>query len=66
MSVTEKQKNGKGVGKRGKQCRGNSGEGRILMRNVLISFLLVLTLFGCAVGPNYQRPSVETPAVLAL
>ena len=31
------------------------------MRNVMISFLLTLTLFGCAVGPNYQRPSVETP-----
>jgi multidrug efflux system outer membrane protein len=31
------------------------------MRNVLISSLVALTLFGCAVGPNYQRPSVETP-----
>ena len=31
------------------------------MRNVVISYLLTLTLFGCAVGPNYQRPSVETP-----
>jgi multidrug efflux system outer membrane protein len=31
------------------------------MRNVLISSLFVLVLFGCAVGPNYQRPSVETP-----
>ncbi len=31
------------------------------MRNVVISSLLALTLFGCAVGPNYQRPSVETP-----
>jgi len=31
------------------------------MCNVVISFLLTLTLFGCAAGPNYQRPSVETP-----
>ena len=32
------------------------------MRNVLISCLLALTFFGCMVGPNYQRPTVETPA----
>ena len=31
------------------------------MRNVIIFSLLVLTLFGCMVGPNYQRPAVETP-----
>jgi multidrug efflux system outer membrane protein len=31
------------------------------MPNVVISFLLALTLFGCAVGPNYQRPSVGSP-----
>jgi outer membrane protein, multidrug efflux system len=31
------------------------------MRNVIISFLLILTLFGCMVGPNYRRPAVETP-----
>ncbi len=31
------------------------------MRNVIISFLLTLTLFGCMVGPNYKRPMVETP-----
>ncbi|HUJ90725.1 MAG TPA: efflux transporter outer membrane subunit [Syntrophorhabdales bacterium] len=31
------------------------------MRNVLVSSMLVLSLFGCAVGPNYQRPSVESP-----
>jgi len=31
------------------------------MRNIIISTLLALMLFGCAVGPNYQRPSVETP-----
>jgi multidrug efflux system outer membrane protein len=32
------------------------------MRNIALSFLLALTLFGCAVGPNYRRPSVEAPA----
>ncbi len=31
------------------------------MRNIIISFLLTLTLFGCMVGPNYRRPAVETP-----
>jgi multidrug efflux system outer membrane protein len=31
------------------------------MRNVMVSFLLTLTLFGCMVGPNYRRPAVETP-----
>lgn len=31
------------------------------MRNIIISTLLALTLFGCAVGPKYQRPTVETP-----
>jgi len=31
------------------------------MRNVVISTLLALVLFGCAAGPNYQRPSVESP-----
>jgi multidrug efflux system outer membrane protein len=33
-----------------------------MIRDVLTFFLLVLTVFGCAVGPNYRRPSVETPA----
>jgi multidrug efflux system outer membrane protein len=32
------------------------------MRNILISSLLILTLAGCMVGPNYRRPAVETPA----
>jgi multidrug efflux system outer membrane protein len=32
------------------------------MRNMMIFSLLALTLFGCAVGPDYRRPSVETPA----
>ena len=31
------------------------------MRNVIVSFLIILGLFGCTIGPNYQRPSVETP-----
>ena len=31
------------------------------MRNVVISSLLVLTLFGCMTGPNYRRPVVEIP-----
>ena len=29
-------------------------------------FLLPLTLFGCAVGPDYVRPSVQTPASFAI
>jgi len=33
-----------------------------MIRDVLTFFLLVLTLFGCAVGPNYQRPLVEAPS----
>jgi multidrug efflux system outer membrane protein len=31
------------------------------MRNVTVSFLITAALFGCAVGPNYKRPSVEIP-----
>jgi len=31
------------------------------MRNVLVSVLLALASFGCMVGPNYQRPSVNVP-----
>jgi len=31
------------------------------VRNVLISSLVTLFLFGCMVGPNYRRPNVETP-----
>lgn len=31
------------------------------MRNVSISVVLALSLLGCMVGPNYRRPSVETP-----
>lgn len=31
------------------------------MRNVLVSSLVALALLGCAVGPNYRRPTVETP-----
>lgn len=48
MSATGEQKN-------------EFSKGKDAMRNVVISFLLTLTLFGCAVGPNYHRPSVETP-----
>jgi multidrug efflux system outer membrane protein len=40
---------------------GELWKGKGMMRNVLISFLLGLLLLGCVVGPNYQRPSVETP-----
>ena len=40
------------------------------MRNVVISFLLALALFGCAVGPNYRRPPdspvVETTDIIAM
>jgi multidrug efflux system outer membrane protein len=28
---------------------------------IVVSTLLMLVLFGCAVGPNYQRPPVDTP-----
>jgi multidrug efflux system outer membrane protein len=31
------------------------------MRNVVISALLALALFGSTVGPTYRRPSVESP-----
>ena len=31
------------------------------MRNIIISSLLTLFLFGCMIGPNYRRPKVETP-----
>jgi multidrug efflux system outer membrane protein len=30
------------------------------LRNVVISTLLAVALFGCAVGPTYQRTSVES------
>jgi multidrug efflux system outer membrane protein len=33
------------------------------MRNLIISSMLTLTLFGCMVGPNYRRPAVETPTL---
>ena len=31
------------------------------MRRIVILSLIFLTIGGCAVGPNYQRPAVETP-----
>lgn len=31
------------------------------MRSLIVSFLLLLILFGCTSGPNYQRPTIETP-----
>jgi outer membrane protein, multidrug efflux system len=31
------------------------------MRKIVISSVLTLALIGCMVGPNYQRPVVETP-----
>ena len=31
------------------------------MRRVASAMLIALTLFGCMVGPNYKRPSVDTP-----
>jgi hypothetical protein len=34
----------------------------VFMSNVVISLLLALALFGCAVGQNYRRPS-DTPVV---
>ncbi len=32
------------------------------MRKLTISTLLFLLLTGCAIGPNYKRPAVQTPA----
>ncbi|MGZ3512737.1 MAG: efflux transporter outer membrane subunit [Thermodesulfobacteriota bacterium] len=31
------------------------------MRNLIIFFMLMMTLFGCMVGPNYKRPVIESP-----
>ena len=31
------------------------------MQRVATAMLIALTLFGCMVGPNYKRPSVDTP-----
>ena len=31
------------------------------MRTLILSSLLAITLWGCMVGPNYRRPTVETP-----
>lgn len=31
------------------------------MRNIIISSLVTLSLFGCMIGPNYRRPVVEIP-----
>ena len=54
--------------KEGKQYQG-IWERKDTVRNVVISFLLALALFGCAVGPNYQRPPdslvVETTDIIA-
>lgn len=41
--------------------RGTGGKKEETMRNVIISSLFTLTLFGCMIGPNYQRPALETP-----
>ena len=32
------------------------------MRNLITSSLIVLALFGCMAGPNYQRPTIEAPS----
>ena len=32
------------------------------MRNIIICSLLAIVLSGCMMGPDYRRPSVETPA----
>jgi multidrug efflux system outer membrane protein len=32
------------------------------MRNIIICPLLAIILFGCMMGPDYRRPTVETPA----
>jgi outer membrane protein, multidrug efflux system len=52
---------GKDVWKRKNQSRNDSERGEDTMRYIVISSLLTLALFGCAMGPNYRRPSVETP-----
>ena len=32
------------------------------MRNIVVCPLLAIILFGCIMGPDYRRPTVETPA----
>ena len=32
------------------------------MRNIIICSLLAIILSGCMMGPDYRRPTVETPA----
>jgi multidrug efflux system outer membrane protein len=32
-----------------------------IMRKILLSFLLALVLSGCMMGPDYRRPTIETP-----
>jgi multidrug efflux system outer membrane protein len=31
------------------------------MRRLIASFFLVIIIAGCAIGPNYRRPEIETP-----
>ena len=31
------------------------------MRKILLILLAAFSLFGCMMGPNYQRPEVDTP-----
>jgi hypothetical protein len=59
----EKRKKRRLVGQEGRQYQG-IWERKDTMRSVVISFLLALALFGCAVGPNYRRPS-DSPGVEA-
>jgi outer membrane protein, multidrug efflux system len=33
------------------------------MKNAALTFIITLFLSGCAVGPNYKKPAVNTPAV---
>jgi multidrug efflux system outer membrane protein len=36
-------------------------KGEKIMHKIVVSTVLMLALFGCMVGPNYQRPVVEPP-----
>ena len=33
------------------------------MKNTALAFVITIVLCGCAVGPNYKKPTVDTPAV---
>jgi outer membrane protein, multidrug efflux system len=44
-----------------KQKRNRREKKEKAMRKIAMLILLISTFFGCTVGPNYQRPSVDAP-----